>query len=363
MADQRLTQLSTWINHQLLESHRYQGPSLTLSVVSGDASFRRYFRCRYHNMSGQPESVICVDAPPDKENNPAFVNVLQGFSAAGVTVPELLALDYGLGFMMLSDFGDRLLMSVLNESTVDDYFVRCRSELLKIMQSEFRLNPLPAYDEALMLKEMELFREWFCGVYLQLDLSEAEHQLLTDTFACLFQLTRLQETVPVHRDYHTRNLMVLEHGGLGVIDFQDAVMGPVTYDLLSLLRDETCITWPEAQVVNWVCDFAEQVRSQGLSKLDNDDFWFGFNVMGAQRHLKVAGIFARLCYRDNKPHYLSHTPKTLRYLLRECGSVAQLGQLRQVAPIGHFRDWLQTRILPALEQKQPQGAMFYEDGS
>jgi aminoglycoside/choline kinase family phosphotransferase len=358
--DQRLSQLSTGINQQLLQSHRYQGPSLSLDVVSGDASFRRYFRCRYQSTSGESESVICVDAPPDKENNPAFVNVLQGFKATGVMVPDLLALDYDQGFMMLSDLGDCLLMSVLNETTVEGYFEQGRDELLRIMQAEFRLSPLPVYDEALMLREMELFRDWFCGRYLQLELSDTEHQLLSETFSCLFQQTRLQETVPVHRDYHTRNLMVLDDGSLGVIDFQDAVMGPVTYDLLSLLRDETCITWPEASVKTWTELFAGQLRQRGLTRLDNDDFWYGFNVMGAQRHLKVAGIFARLCYRDNKPNYLAHTPKTVRYLLQELEVVAAQGQPAEVAPVIRFRAWLKQRVITALAKQQPQSRELLE---
>jgi len=351
--DHRLSQLSTWINQQLLQSHRYQGPSLSLEVVSGDASFRRYFRCRYQSSAGQAESVICVDAPPDKENNPAFVNVLQGLKAAGVPVPDLLALDYDQGFMMLSDLGDCLLMSVLNEASVEGYFEKACNVLLRIMQAEFRLSPLPPYDEALMMREMELFRDWFCGRYLQLELSEAEQQLLSEAFHCLFQQTRTQETVPVHRDYHTRNLMVLEDGSLGVIDFQDAVAGPVTYDLLSLLRDETCITWPESKVKTWTGRFAGQLRQRGLSNLTNDDFWYGFNVMGAQRHLKVAGIFARLCYRDSKPNYLIHTPKTLRYLLQELSVVVVQGPQAEIEPVVRLKAWLQQRVAAELVSRQP----------
>ena len=138
-------------------------------------------------------------------------------------------------------------------------------------------------------------------------------------------------------------------------------MGPVTYDLLSLLRDETCITWPETQLQAWVCEFAQQLRDRDLTRLDNDDFWYGFNVMGAQRHLKVAGIFARLCYRDNKSHYLKHTPKTLRYLLRECRNIALHGQPVEVDPVVRFHSWLQQRVVPLLEQRLPQSPAFYKD--
>lgn len=345
--DHRLNRLGSWINQQLNDSHRYKGPSLSLEVVSGDASFRRYFRCRYSNAEGEADSVICVDAPPDKENNPAFVKVLEGFHRADVQVPQLLAVDYDDGFMMLSDLGDCLLKSVLSESTVNRYFDEGERELLKIMRARFPDEPLPDYDRPLMMREMELFRDWFCGRYLQMSLSGEDQSLLDEVFVFLYEATRIQETVPVHRDYHTRNLMVLEDGSLGVIDFQDAVMGPVSYDLLSLLRDETTITWPPASIEKRVRRFASVLRRETLSELSDDDFWYGFNVMGAQRHLKVAGIFARLCFRDGKAHYLAHTPQSLAYLISETAVIARLSGADLMQ---RFHAWLEQQLMPRFRE-------------
>lgn len=351
-SDQRLAGLTAWANQQLSTLQLYQGPSLPLQSVSGDASFRRYFRCRFEGKTALNtglQSLICVDAPPDKENNPAFIRVARGFAAAGVPVPQLLAVDLEQGYMLLSDLGDCLLKTVLNPQTVEQYFGIALRELTHIMQADFSADPLPHYDCALLQREMELFREWFCDRFLQLDLSQSEHELLTEVFAWLQQQALAQQQVPVHRDYHTRNLMVLEDGRLGVIDFQDAVLGPVTYDLLSLLRDETFPTWDQAQVKCWVAGFAAQLRQADLCSVDDERFWWDFNGIGAQRHLKVAGIFARLKYRDHKQGYLEHTPQSLQYILME------INELKARAPdcIGRFYDWLLARVVPPLLVKFP----------
>ena len=353
--DQRLAGLSAWVNQQLAQLNLYKGPSLSLTAVSGDASFRRYFRCRFPT-GGQTLSLICVDAPPDKENNPVFIKVDEGFEAAGVPVPQIVATDLEQGFMLLSDMGDTLLKQVLSQETADHFFGEALRILQEIMAADFSSNPLPPYDSALLQREMELFREWFCGTFLQLDLSSSEHQLLTDVFAYLEQLALAQEQVPVHRDYHTRNLMVLEDRSLGVIDFQDAVLGPITYDVLSLLRDETFATWNQEQVRLWVDEFAESLRGKGLTQADNQRFWRDFNAIGAQRHLKVAGIFARLRFRDSKDGYLEHTPQSLQYLLME---------IRALQPDGPdclraFDRWLKERVAPTLSQHFPRVEQLLE---
>ena len=341
--DQRLNALSTWVNHQLAELDLYHGPALTLDTVSGDASFRRYFRCRFAGRRG-PGSCIAVDAPPDKENNPVFIRVDRVFAAAGVPVPVVLAADLEQGFMLLSDLGDTLLKQVLNGHTAEHYIDQAFQVLQRIMAADFRADPLPPYDSALLQREMELFRDWFCRRFLQLELTEAEHALLSEVFLFLEQRALQQAQVPVHRDYHTRNLMVLADDSLGVIDFQDAVLGPVTYDVLSLLRDETFPAWDPLRVRGWVDGFAAHLRQGGIIAVDDEQFWRDFNAMGAQRHLKVAGIFARLRYRDNKAGYLEHTPQSLRYIMMEIAALKAHGP----ACLGQFEVWLKQRIVPAL---------------
>lgn len=353
--DQRLAGLTAWVNQQLASLEFYQGPSLELETVSGDASFRRYFRCEFLGKAGI-ESLICVDAPPDKENNPEFIKVAKGFAAAGVPVPQLIAANLEQGYLLLSDLGDCLLKSVLSPATAEHYFSAAFAELLNIMQADFSADPLPSYDSALLRREMELFRDWFCDRFLQLGLTDAEHQLLSEVFAWLEQQALAQQQVPVHRDYHTRNLMVLLDGRLGVIDFQDAVQGPVTYDLLSLLRDETFPTWDQRQVKRWVMDFAAQLRQAGLCEADDATFWRDFNAMGAQRHLKVAGIFGRLHYRDGKTGYLEHTPQSLQYIFME------ISELREGGPscLGRFVDFLIVRVVPPLLEKFPHRRPLFE---
>lgn len=349
--DHRRDHLNQWLHQQLVSSGRYQGDRLALDVVSGDASFRRYFRYRYP-VPGGMASVIGVDAPPEKENSEPFVRVARHLLKAGVPVPELLALDLQQGFMMLSDFGDRLLLPALTADSVDGHYGTAMRTLIDIMQADFSDAPLPAYNQPLLRREMELFREWFCGVHLQLPLSADENRQLDDVFTWLEQQAQVQPQVTVHRDYHSRNLMLLDDGGLGVLDFQDAVQGPITYDLVSLLRD-CYISWPEDQVKEWTLRFADRLRRVSLlDEVTDATFWQWFNGMGAQRHLKVAGIFARLNHRDGKPGYLNDIPLTLAYLIQECDGIQGSGR-HLMAP---FADWLRQRIVPALLAKQPAAA-------
>jgi N-acetylmuramate 1-kinase len=346
--DQRRALLNQWLHTQLVSAQRYSGELLPLETVSGDASFRRYFRYRFPTPQGE-QSVIGVDAPPEKEDSRPFVKVARGLAAAGVQVPPLLATDLEQGFMMLGDFGDRLLLPVLDADSVDKWYSAAMRALIPVMRADFSADPLPRYDHALLQREMELFREWFCGTHLQLTLSADEQRMLTDVFNWLEQQALAQPQVTVHRDYHSRNLMVLADGSLGVLDFQDAVHGPITYDLMSLLRD-CYISWPTSMVKEWVRRFAERLVREGLmGDVSDDQFWQWFNVMGAQRHLKVCGIFARLNYRDGKAGYLKDIPLTLAYLIEECEAVRGDGRRLMQA----FSRWLRQTVVPALLQKQP----------
>ncbi len=337
---QRQQALQTWAVQQLatLGLGELRGD---IAAVSGDASFRRYFRG--HTATA---SLMLVDAPPDKENSRPFIDVDQRLLDASVRVPQLLAADPGLGFMCLEDFGDTLLWPALwqarhtmDYSSARQLYQRCFDELLLIQQAEARHPPLPLYDAALLLREMRLFSEWFCAGLLKLTLPPAEQALVEAAFSVLCDSALQQQQVFVHRDYHCRNLMLLNEPGtaIGVIDFQDAVLGPVTYDLVSLLKD-CYIEWPRAEVREWALAYAGQAQARGvLQQLQPDRFLREFDLMGAQRHIKILGIFSRLWLRDGKPGYLKDIPLTLRYLQQVAGEQPQLQE---------FAHWLDSRVAP-----------------
>lgn len=354
--DARASQLHAWLIEQITtqkyttalhnDTQHHAWPEnlagAVFSPVSGDASFRRYFRLRWAD-----RSVIGVDAPPEKEDCEPFVRIGAALLAHGVRVPRVLARDVAGGFMMLEDFGDTLLRPLLNTDSVTGYYSQAMQDLLHIQECEFSPE-LPLYDEALLMREMALFRDWFLLVHLQLTLSPAEEQLLSKTFAYLRDVALSQPQVTVHRDYHSRNIMVLADGTLGHIDFQDAVHGPITYDLLSLLRD-CYVEWPTGQVYDWALSFAGHLRQAGRLSVDDATFKHWFDTIGAQRHLKVAGIFARLFHRDGKAGYLADIPRTFKYLLHEVAETPALSE---------FHQWLQERILPALCAKDPDAKRY-----
>lgn len=336
--DTRSQALYDWAEKYLTQYGDYK--ILSWSMVSGDASFRRYFRI--HHAQG---TYIAVDAPPQTENSRAFVAIAQALYQQGVSVPQVIAYEFEQGFMLLSDLGDTLLRPCLNAQTVDGLYQQAMREIL-VMQS-FVSPPnyaIAPYDHARLLFEMNLFKEWFVAQYLELSLSVEEAQCIEDTCQHLAMAIAEQPTVFVHRDYHSRNLMLLPSGKLGVIDFQDALMGAITYDVVSLLRD-AYIEWPNEQVEAWVEDFRQLLMTQGGFKVSQRQFLTWFDYMGVQRHLKVLGIFARLSIRDGKHGYLNDMPLVFKYLLAEIKPYAALNNVNQL---------LKEKILPSYLAKNPQ---------
>jgi len=325
---QRLKQLSQWVQQQAVEQEIELHE--TLQPVSGDASFRRYFRA-----SGEGHSWIAVDAPPEHEDCSPFIAVAQGWLAQGVRVPRVIASDLEHGFMLLEDFGDQLLLPALDDTSVERHYSQAFELLRQIQRTG---NPqLPPYEPVMLANEMALFPEWFLTRFLGLELSDDEYRLQGLVARLLIESALSQPQVSVHRDYHSRNLMLLDDGQLGTIDFQDAVQGPVTYDLVSLLRD-CYVDWPDEQVRFWVEAFRQRLRQDGLNVVEQGLFQQQFDLMGMQRHIKVLGIFSRLWLRDGKEGYLDDLPRTLSYLYRASARYEELDT---------FTRWLEKRVIPA----------------
>lgn len=307
-------------------------PNFELTPASSDASFRRYFRVAFHD-----ETRIVMDAPPDKEDIGPFVKVARLMTDMGLHVPRILEENHDEGFLLLSDLGTEQYLSHLNNDNVGRLYGDALDALAELQARGPRADELPPYDRALLLREMELFREWFLGRHLQLILSEEDHKLLDEAFALLADSALEQPRVTVHRDYHSRNLMVSEPNP-GILDFQDAVIGPLTYDLVSLLKD-CYIAWPRHWVEQWALGFHDIALAAGITDMrDQGEFLRWFDLMGVQRHLKAIGIFARLNIRDGKPGYLKDIPRTLDYVRDVAGRYRDLRPLSgfieaQVAPL------------------------------
>jgi aminoglycoside/choline kinase family phosphotransferase len=301
---ERLAALQRWVS-EVLGSQ----PS-SIEPASSDASFRRYFRVMHDGRSW-----IVMDAPPDKEDCEPFVRIAGAMHAVGLHVPVVHAEDHAQGFLLLDDLGTTSYLDVLNAQNVDDLYKDALAALLHLQNSDILKHlDLPAYDRTLLMQEMELFRDWYLHTHLGLTLDAATHQALDEAFVLLADNALSQPQVCVHRDYHSRNLMWLEDNNPGIIDFQDAVVGAVTYDLVSLLRD-CYISWPRQQVEAWAIQHCGHLIDTGvLSARDRQHFLRWFDLMGVQRHLKASGIFARLNHRDGKPGYLDDIPRTLAYV-------------------------------------------------
>ena len=302
--DARLVQLAEWLSgletpETLVES---------LRPASADASFRRYFRV--DTKTGQ--SLIVMDAPPPQEDVRPFVKVAELFSATGVSVPTILAQDTERGFLLLSDLGSTTYLQQLNPDTAHKLYLDAIDALI-LLQVQSRPGVLPVYDRELLHRELMLFPDWYITRHLKATLSDAQSADLNRVFDLLLANNLAQAQVYVHRDYHSRNLMVMDKGNPGILDFQDAVFGPITYDLVSLLRD-AYIQWDEELVLDWTIRYWERARRAGLPvSHDVDAFYRDFEFMGLQRHLKVLGIFARLYHRDGKDGYLKDMPMVMDY--------------------------------------------------
>ncbi len=332
-ADLRLSALRAWLAEA--PGGIVVDPA-SVRAASGDASFRRYFRVD----AQRPASCIVMDAPPDKEDVAPFLRVAALLRAGGMNTPEVYAADAQQGFVLLADFGDLTYLSALNAARAAgdmrraDGLMRAASAALVRLQ-RIDASSLPRYDEALLRRELELFPQWYVARHLGVELDTEARQVLQRGFDALVANNLAQPTVLVHRDWHSRNLMVQDDGEVGVLDFQDAVHGPLSYDLVSMLRD-AYIDWPEEQQLDWAVRYWEAARAAALPvPVDFADFYRDFEWMGLQRQLKVLGIFARLYHRDGKDQYLGDMPRVWGYARATAARYAAL------APLARLLDRLQ----------------------
>lgn len=296
--------------------------SITMQPASADASFRRYFRIFVEN-----QTFIVMDAPPQYEDCGPFLKVADILAEAGVHVPRIMGYDAEQGFMLLSDLGNTTFLQALTAQPemAQDLYNDAVDALITLQLSQ-RAESMPPYDQALLSKELNLFPEWYIAKHLQKQLSERQRTIVDDVFEHILRNNLAQPKVLVHRDYHSRNLMMTLPNP-GIIDFQDAVFGPITYDLVSLFKD-AYIHWDEERILDWVIRYWEKARAAGLPvDADFASFYRDFEWMGVQRHLKVLGIFARLHYRDDKSNYLNDMPVVMSYLRKACERYRELSPL------------------------------------
>jgi aminoglycoside/choline kinase family phosphotransferase len=333
-ADARLAQLTAWLGTLGLVDVASRRPA------SSDASFRRYFRLdvlpALQDKLGQ--SLIAMDAPPERENVPAFIHVAGLLQEAGVNVPAIVARDVPNGFLLLSDLGTTTYLSRLDADNAGFMYSDAVDALIK-----FQLSSVPGvlveFDRAFALREMNLFPEWFVGKHLGVTMSDTQQAQLDKVFEAITANVLAQQQVFMHRDFHSRNLMFMDQNNPGVLDFQDAVFGPVTYDLGSLLRD-AYIQWDEEIVLDWVIRYWQAAKKVGLPvNPDIDAFYRDFEFMALQRHLKILGIFCRLHYRDGKSIYMGDLPTVLDYVRKTANRYIELKPL--------------ARLLDAFEDKAP----------
>jgi aminoglycoside/choline kinase family phosphotransferase len=321
---ERLQALRHWLGREM------QSDDFELAPASSDASFRRYFR-----VSSNGRHYIVMDAPPAHEDCRPFVQVARLFGEAGVHVPEVLAQDLENGFLLLTDLGDTTYLAVLDEANAQQLYLDANAALVRI-QLASRRGVLPAYDRTLLMREMNLFPDWYINKHLGLTPGPAQQEKLNQAFETILANCLAQPQVYVHRDYHSRNLMLADPNP-GVLDFQDAVYGPITYDLASLYKD-AYIQWEEERVLDWAIRYWEAARAARLPvHADFYEFYRDFEWMGAQRHIKVLGIFARLFHRDGKAGYLKDLPLVMDYLRKTCERYTPLN------PLARLLDELENR--------------------
>jgi len=333
LMDDRVEALERWLAQQ------FAGIPFELASASEDASFRRYFRARL----ADGRSFIAMDAPPGKEDCAPFVRVARLLRDAGVNAPQVHAEDLAQGFLLLADLGTRTFLAALEERNANA-LMHDATEALVRWQLATRTGNLPPYDEALLRREMQLFPDWYVARHLGRSLTAAQQRVLEGIVALLASSALAQPQVYVHRDYMPRNLMLCEPNP-GVLDFQDAVIGPITYDMVSLVRD-AFLSWDEERVLDWTVRYWERAKKAALPvERDFAEFWRAFEWMGLQRHLKVLGIFARLTYRDGKPQYVADTPRFVQY------ARAVAGRYPRLAPL--------LRLLDEIEGRAPQAGYSF----
>lgn len=333
--DARLALLTEWLGSLDLVEVASRRPA------SSDASFRRYFRLDVAPAlrAKLGDTLIAMDAPPERENVPAFIHVQGLLQEAGVTVPAIVARDVERGFLLLSDLGTTTYLQRLDSDNAAFMYSDAVDALIKF-QLHSQPGVLPEFDRAFVLREMNLFPEWFLGRHLGVTMTDAQKAQLDKVFETITANVLAQQQVFMHRDFHSRNLMFLDQGNPGVLDFQDAVYGPVTYDLASLLRD-AYIQWDEEIVLDWVVRYWQSAKQVGLPvNPDIDSFYRDFEFMALQRHLKILGIFCRLNYRDGKPIYMGDLPTVMDYVRKTANRYTELKPL--------------ARLLDSFEDKAPQ---------
>lgn len=330
--DARLDLLIHWLGDCL------GADGLVLAPASADASFRRYFRV-WHGTA----TLIAMDAPPPQEDVRPFVAIARALGDAGLHVPRVLEVDAERGFLLLSDLGGTHYLSALRARTPRaTLYGPATAALLRMQANRGLVAGLARYDGAVLAREVGLFPEWFLGRHLGIAIESGVRSMLETTLGRLVAAAAEQPPVFVHRDYHSRNLMVTPGDLPGILDFQDAIEGPPTYDLVSLHKD-CYVAWPRAEVEAWVEDYRQRAIGAGLSLPGRTDFLRWFDLMGAQRHLKVLGIFARLWYRDGKSSYLADLPRVLAYVTEAAALYAELDELRR---------YLDAEVLPRFDEAQ-----------
>jgi len=333
--DPRLAALTAWLQGTGLVDAASARPA------SEDASFRRYFRVDVlpGHRAAHGATMVAMDAPPERENVPAFLKVDRLLADAGVSVPKIAAENPEQGFVLMSDLGSTTYLQALNHDSAATLYAEALSSLVRIQQAS-QPGVLPEFDRAFMLRELNIFPEWYIGKHLGATLTEKQQQELDKVFEAILANCLAQTQVFMHRDYHSRNLMWMDEGNPGILDFQDAVWGPITYDAASLLRD-AYVSWDEELVLDWLIRYWQHGRSAGLPmKKDFDEFYKDFEYMALQRHLKILGIFCRLNYRDGKPNYLGDLPTVMEYVRKTAN------RYRDLKPL--------IKLLDALEGTAPQ---------
>lgn len=329
--DRRQEALLEW--YQSCSGRRAANPR----AVAGDASFRRYFR-----VDAEAGTLILCDAPPETEKNREFVAIASGLQALGVRVPEVIHADPGKGFLALEDLGDQTLLPLLNEASADAFYGEATRMLERLALGA--MPELSDYGYPVLAREMALFPQWFCKSLLELEFDAEVQQRFAALEKTLCERALAQPRVIVHRDFHARNLMVLDDGELAAIDFQDALCGPLTYDLVSLLKD-CYLKWPSDRVRQWALAHRDRLAASGVPVADAPDFLRDFDYMGLQRHIKVLGIFARLSRRDGKHGYLADLPRVLSYV-RDV-----LAAYPDDPALAAFGSWLNNELLPAAKRQ------------